>query len=259
MTLCGHCSHPGRLLCIWERETQMYLIYLDESGNPNGWTNQDHFVIGGVAVHEGQVQRLSDRLDAVQSEFFPNIYVPLNFHAVDIRSGNGRRFRRMVRDVREDLLEAVYDAILDIPYPGVVPFATAIHISAVVSAEQALRDTFEDVLRRVNAFLAQSDRADPQYGLLVIDRSQFTESRYPALLSEIRRTAPERVDRIVDVPYFSQSSDTRLLQAADFCAHAVFRHYERGDGHFLDRIMPRSNSDGSDSPRDGLRYITQMP
>ena len=154
----------------------MYLIYLDESGNPNGWTHQDHFVIGGVAVHEGQVQRLNDKLDAIQSDFFPNIYVPLNFHAVDIRSGNGRRFRRMVRPVREGLLEAVYDGIADIPHPGVVPFATAIHISAVVSAEQAIRDTFEDVLRRVNAFLTQLNRAEPQHGLLVIDRSQFTES-----------------------------------------------------------------------------------
>ena len=234
----------------------MYLVYLDESGDPNGWNNdQDHFVIGGVAVHEGQVQRLSDRFGAIQSEFFPNIYVPLNLHATEIHGGRDR-YRQMPYAVRQRMLEALYAAIVDIPHPSVVPFATAIHISAVVGAEQALRDTFEDVLKRVNTFLIQRDLAEPQHCLLVIDRSQSTEDRYRALLSEMRRTSPERVSRIVDIPYFSQSSDTRLLQVADFCAHAVFRHYERGDGHFLNRIMPRANPD---APRDGLRYITRMP
>ena len=238
----------------------MYLIYLDESGDPNGWNNgQDHFVIGGVAVHEGQVQRLSDRLDAVQSEFFSHIRVPLNLHATEIHGGRGR-YREMPHSDRRLMLDALYNAISDSPYPSVVPFATAIHISAVVSAGQALRDTFEDVVRRVNEFLTRrSENAEPQRGLLVIDRSQFTESRYRALLSEMRRTSPELVGRIVDIPYFSQSSDTRLLQAADFCAHAVFRHYERGDGHFLDRIMPRSDNGGPDAQRNGLRYIARMP
>ena len=237
----------------------MYLVYLDESGNPNGWNNvQNHFVIGGVAVHEGQVQRLSERLDAVQSEFFPNINVPLNLHATEIHSGKDR-YRQMPYADRQRMLEALYAAIADSPRQSVVPFATAIHISAVVSAEQALRDTFKDVLQRVNTFLIQSERAEPQHSLLVIDRSQSTADRYRALLSEMRRTSPELVGRIVDIPYFSQSSDTRLLQAADFCAHAVFRHYERGDGHFLDRIMPRSDTGGPDAQRNGLRYIARMP
>jgi len=30
----------------------MYLFYIDESGNPNGWDTQDNFILGGVAVHE---------------------------------------------------------------------------------------------------------------------------------------------------------------------------------------------------------------
>ena len=32
----------------------MYVVYLDESGDPNGWNNnQNHFILGGMAVHEG--------------------------------------------------------------------------------------------------------------------------------------------------------------------------------------------------------------
>ena len=52
----------------------MYVIYLDESGDPNGWNNnQNHFVIGGLAIHEGQISRIGKVLDDVQAEFFPEI------------------------------------------------------------------------------------------------------------------------------------------------------------------------------------------
>ena len=69
------------------------VVYLDESGNPGSFrNNQDHFVIGGIAVHEGQIRQLSDRLDAIESRFFPDISIPLKFHATDINSGRGGGF-----------------------------------------------------------------------------------------------------------------------------------------------------------------------
>lgn len=33
----------------------MYLLYLDESGSPSAGNADDHLVLGGLAVHEGQV------------------------------------------------------------------------------------------------------------------------------------------------------------------------------------------------------------
>ena len=59
----------------------MYVIYLDESGDPNGWNNnQDHFILGGLVIHEGQIWRLSTVLNDIQREFFPDISLPLEFH-----------------------------------------------------------------------------------------------------------------------------------------------------------------------------------
>ncbi len=51
----------------------VYLFYLDESGDPGGWNQFDDFVLAGVAIHEGQVRRLSERLGAVQRRFFPSL------------------------------------------------------------------------------------------------------------------------------------------------------------------------------------------
>lgn len=238
----------------------MYLIYLDESGNHNGWNNdQDHFVIGGIAVHEGQIQRVSSILDRIQSRFLADISIPIKFHATEIQSGKAR-FHGLSRTERQDMLAAVYDAIADIEYPHAVLFATAMHISAVKSSEQALRDTFEDVVRRVNTFLVRLNReGNPQKGLLIIDRATGTEDKYRTLISEFRGASAQRgfLENIVDIPYFSQSSDTRLLQIADFCAYAVFRSYERGDSQYLNKILPRFDKRAADSPRiDGLKYIT---
>lgn len=239
----------------------MYIVYLDESGVPNGWNNnQDHFVLGGIAVHEGQIWRLSEALNKIQSKFFPDISTPIKFHATDINSGKPTRFRELPENHRQDLLQDIYDFIASIEYPNAVLFATAMHITAVRNPEQALRDTFEDVVQRVNTFLVRMNNiGNPQKGLLIIDRATSTEDKYRTLITEFRNSGTQYgyLGNIVDIPYFSQSSDTRLLQIADFCAYAVFRYYERDDNRFLDKILHRFDKRSIDSSRiDGLKHIT---
>ena len=238
----------------------MYIIYLDESGNPNGWnSDQEHFALAGVAVHEGQIRHLSDSLDEVQSRFFSDISVPIKFHATEINSGKGR-FHRLTKLERQNFMNDVYDVLADIDYPRVILFATAIHISEVKSPDQAIRDTFEDVVQRVNTFLVRMNRTgNPQKGLLIIDKATSTESKYRTLISEFKESGTRygHLGNIVDIPYFSQSEDTRLLQLADFCAYAVFRNYERGDDQFLNKIIHRFDRRSRDFQGvDGLKHIT---
>ena len=40
----------------------MYILYIDESGDPYSWDEQNHFVLAGVAVHEGQVRNITSKL-----------------------------------------------------------------------------------------------------------------------------------------------------------------------------------------------------
>lgn len=236
----------------------MYVVYLDESGDPNGWNNnQNHFILGGLAVHEGQIGRVSAILDEIQAAFFPEISIPLKFHAVDLYNGR-ERFRDLTEQGRQELLDAIYDALGELHYPQVNLFATAMHISAVADADQSLRDTFEDVVQRVNTFLVRlHNQGNPQKGMLIIDRSQSTESRYRTLIAQFRASGTRHgyIGNIVDIPYFSQSGETRLLQLADFCAYAVFRYYERGDDSLLNKILSGFDRRSRHADPDGLKHI----
>lgn len=156
------------------------------------------------------------------------------------------------------MLDSVYEVIVQSWYPSAALSATAIHITAVQSAEQALSDTFEDITQRINTFLVRLHRiGNPQKSLLVIDRSDETEGKYRTLIPDFKtwETSSGYLGNIVDIPYFSQSGDTRLLQLEDFVAYAVFRYYGRDDPRFLDRILPRFDGRTRDSGRDGLKHI----
>ena len=77
-----------------------------------------------------------------------------------------------------------------------------------------MRDTFEDVVQSVNAFLVPMNaEGDIQKGLLIIDGNPSTEAKYRVLISEFRKSGTQYgyLGNIVDIPYFSQSEDTRLL------------------------------------------------
>jgi hypothetical protein len=58
-----------------------------------------------------------------------------------------------------------------------------------------------------------------------------------------------------DVPLFADSRASRLIQAADFVAWALNRHYAQNDPQWLRRIAPHFNHDGD--AMHGLIHISR--
>ena len=50
----------------------MYLLYVDESGNPEGRDDR-YFVLGGVAVFETQAYWINQEVDKLATQFFSNL------------------------------------------------------------------------------------------------------------------------------------------------------------------------------------------
>jgi len=235
----------------------LHILYLDESGDPYGWHRYTHFVLGGVAVHEGQVTRLAKALDGIQAQYFPKISIPINFHAEHIRVGRGL-FSKLHPNVREMILSDIYDLINLARSPNLVAFATAIHITAVKSPSQVLRDALEDLTERFNTFLLRQHKAGrTSKGLLIIDQAH--QERYRELLREfqIAGTKHGYLGNVIDIPYFAGAQDTRMLQLADHCAYATFRYYEYNDLSQFKKVLPRFDKRGPDLPPAGLKHITK--
>ncbi len=239
----------------------MYILYLDESGDPFSWQDQTHFVLGGVAVHEGQIFGLTRSLDAIQRTYFPDISLPLKLHATDIRNGKGAHFKRLRPNAREMLLADIYDLINRTRFPKLVAFAAAIHISAVSERHTVLPRVFEDVSERFNTFLMRQHKAGlPTKGMLIIDQAH--EERYRSLVREFQTTGTRHkryLGNIVDIPYFADGQHTRMLQLADHVSYAVFRYYEYSDDSYFKRVLPRFDKRGPRLPPDGLKHITHQP
>ena len=66
----------------------MHLLYVDESGNPDG--DQDrcfvyrYFVLGGVAVFEREVYWIDEQVNTIAAKYFPD--AEIEFHAQAIAS-----------------------------------------------------------------------------------------------------------------------------------------------------------------------------
>ncbi|NWF97294.1 MAG: DUF3800 domain-containing protein, partial [Candidatus Thorarchaeota archaeon] len=88
----------------------MYILYLDESGDPNGWQFQKNYVLAGIAIHEGQIWKLNNELDNIQSKYFPGISYPIAFHATEIRRGKGH-FENLKPQIRDGILKEVCNVI----------------------------------------------------------------------------------------------------------------------------------------------------
>ncbi len=50
------------------------------------------------------------------------------------------------------------------------------------------------------------------------------------------------LQRLADVPLFADSLSTRLLQAADLVAYALWRYYEYGDDQYIQMLWPSFHS-----------------
>ena len=234
-----------------------YLLYVDESGDPLGWRDQTHFILGAIAVHEGQVNTISRKLDEIQRIVFPETGsgIDIGFHASRIHEGK-EHFKRLTRSKREELLTTIYGTMASIPFPHAILFGTAIHMSAVEEPENVVRNTFMDIVSRFNIFLKRQHMAGhTNKGLLIIDGAH--QERYRSALSSFKKQGTEygKIDNIIDIPYFARQDHTRMIQLADFCAYSLWRYYENGDVSYLKMIEHKFDRRGPAESPDGLNHI----
>ena len=215
----------------------MWLLYLDESGNPDG--DQDkYFVLAGLAVFERQAYWINEAVDKLAVNHFGSAEV--EFHAQPIAAHREEPWRSLPTEQRNQIIDELAHIISE---SKAVLFAVA--LERAITSEPVSR-AFEEICRRFDLYLKRLHfQNDTQRGLMVLDKTRY-EARLQTLLSQYRSgdgTRFGRVQNFADVPLFADSRATRLLQLADLVAYSVFRRYERGDTRLIDKIVSKFDSE----------------
>ncbi|UOY03688.1 DUF3800 domain-containing protein [Blastococcus sp. PRF04-17] len=224
----------------------MYLLALDESGTHN---EAPVLLLAGLAVHEADVRPLERALHAVVAKHL----VPLRLdphmhevHATDLKTpsrGKPARGRYPAKrpsewltvdaSVRLAVLEDVYAALAtfepaDPAYPlrllGAVIDRGHKRYGGVTKAEAK---AYDHVLHRFDEMLRRINKAAPveQRGMVLHDRRIEHERRIQDQAAVWQRSGA-RLDALIQVPVFTDSRASRVIQAADLVAYALWRHYQ---------------------------------
>ena len=222
----------------------MYLLYLDESGTHS---SARHFVLAGVSVYETNIRWATDRLNRIQSEVFPDVDENALFHASPLRARDGEKvappFDRLDRNARLEILSQLQDAALGVY--GTF-FAVVIEKSHLSDLDDPYEQALEQVLSRFDLFLRRMNRNSngQDKGMVVIADSNFRK-KLEAVANQLTSKGTQWGDlrNIVDIPFFTLSKNSRLLQIADLVANSVFGQYESGHAAMFDKMLPKFDQD----------------
>jgi len=219
----------------------MHVLYLDESGKEE----HENFVLAGAAIFEGDMRGVMQQLDHVAETYFSDDADSIELHVTAVRalawSGRDDSFSKEdFFSLCQDMGELVRDYE---PQRGLILFGQVIHRPSLKPHEDPYLIAYEGLCKRFDTFLVHQHKAGhTSKGLIVLDRSR------PEREAKIRRVALELrtsgtiwgpLYNITEVPLFVDSSQTRLLQLADFVAHSTFRRYEWHHSRDFDIILPK--------------------
>ncbi len=221
----------------------MYILYLDDSGSPAN-KNEEYFVLGGVAVPEQSIRWLSNQLEILAEKIDSENPRQVEFHASEIFSRRTGIWKTL-KDKNESIGTLIRVlSCLDGANSDIVAFACAVHKASFPNVDP-VEKAFEDISSRFNMFLERKgnaeDKRNSPRGMIVLDKSTYEQS-IQSLARNFRHEGNRwgsQLRRICEVPFFVDSSASRIVQLADHIAYAVFRRYNAKDTVYYDCIESR--------------------
>lgn len=220
----------------------MHLLYLDDAGSA-GNQDEEYLVLGGISVYEAQSHYITEELDKLAQSISASDPFDIEFHASEIFTRRTKPWDKMSRDEAKGVIKAVLQVITR-SYETARVFACAVH-KASYPGKDPMETAFEDLCSRFDLYLSRlREQGDRQRGLLILDNSAH-ETSLQRLSRDFRIVGTRWgvIRNLADTPLFIDSRASRVVQAADHVAYAVFRRYNAGDTQYFDIIAPKFDSD----------------
>jgi hypothetical protein len=256
---------------------EMYLFYVDESGNRNPLTKvEEPLVILSLCLHEFQWRRLERNINSRKLRLIQEVHdrTGLEFELADVevkantlRMASEREHHRFFKH----LSAAELKSLTDIMYDQLEVCHCWLH--AVVVDKKCLREyfdteklskkTYELILERGENFI--NAEHDKQNCIFILDNTSQQLDRSMALKhSYFQRsgtTSGLRLKHIIELPMFVDSRLSNGVQLADLCAYNIFRVFRDEDTnypYFL-RILPFVYKNAKLDPRrlEGIKIFPE--
>lgn len=237
-------SVGGHLVASVFRGGLLYLLYVDESGRPEPSTTR-HFVVAGLALHEEDCYPFTRSLHTLQRRWVGYANVDLELHATDMWNGR-REWSRFNEARRRALIRAVLRHIARWQSPtgrksrlfGVVVKKDATPTKVMERAHEELFARFDEFMTRLYA------EGQPHRSLVVADNSSY-ETLVQTMTPRWKRGGRlGPLHSFIEVPLYVDSGASRLVQAADLVAWAIWQYYENGHPEHLQQVHGSFDSDG---------------
>ena len=230
----------------------LHLLYLDDSGSAANIA-ESYFVLGGLSVFEAQADWFTRELDKLAQSIDPANPSLVEFHASEIFARRSEPWKGMGRQEAQGVIKAVLQIVAG-SYDTARIFSCAVEKASIRPGTDPVELAFEDLCQRFDLYLTRlRGQGDRQRGLLILDKST-KETSLQRLTREFRSLGTQwgAIHNLADIPFFVDSSASRLVQYADAIAYAVFRRYNSGDAQYFDIIA--SKFDTADGVLHGLAH-----
>ncbi|HEY2910629.1 MAG TPA: DUF3800 domain-containing protein [Gemmataceae bacterium] len=253
----------------------MYLLYVDESGDPGDpSTNGSQFlVLGAASLFEGKWIHLERELRSLIAKFFPNPPKPSEIHLTELRSGK-RAYRRLTKRQREEMVGELCRMALDLLPTELTMFTIIADKRFWYSQnpgktfEDLYSAMFEDLSSRFDLYLRRRyAEGAPCKGLIVAD--EHNQSLSAALRANQRHFQREgtrwaSLYNLIETVFFLDSNDSPGLQLADLASFAVWRLVTANDSSIIGQISAIFDREPLTSQRTpgkwhGVKYIGNDP
>lgn len=204
----------------------MYLAYLDESGS-HGRLHNSAYVLAGVVVHEGDVARLEHDLTAVLRRHLADDVDDYEIHAAEIhrpKRDADSPWQGLDGETRATILADLITALAAFEPEDPRRLFELHGALAEPDSPGRERDAYETILNGIDDAVTRNGGGER---MIAISDVSDHERQIQIDAAEWRRVVGRlgRLDRMVDVPLFTDSRSSRALQCADLVAWALWRRF----------------------------------
>ncbi|MBA7706741.1 hypothetical protein ES703_115598 [subsurface metagenome] len=220
----------------------MKFCYLDESGTGN----EPYAVMAGIIVDTERMRPTKKDWIELLSLLSEIIKRPIpEFHTSVFYSGNGKWHKKISGDDRARIIEVIFRWIIDRKHKIVYSAVNkdkfnsdfknetyyndvktlwrfmALHICLAIQKSQ---QSYKGFKGRTMLIFDNAEREKKYFIELIKNPPIWTDSYYN------RKRKQERLDQILDIPYFTDSKHVGLIQLADFISFFLRRYVELQQG-----------------------------